>query len=1680
MNCFSFLLLTLPFADARFFRGKLKSSSHFAGETMSVPSAEGKTFHMSADTMDVTGTTAYITEDIALNLGLKMPTFINNLRKSFKNQVDTGMLYCGADMIDENGRNPLRDTNSFFFAGNHRYQDSLVANDGIVTHHAMKGGKTQVLIGADIEARQCGSNNCLDGSLVAVLAEFIRAQGYHVRHTDICTATSSTPLDYCKKKIDQTQITLYTYQCPAQDGVSDQWVYDKKCSTEIDCDAATDCAENEHLCVASKTFLENKGCQQSSNNNIAQKQWTVNNADALNVVRRVIRYGVNSEAVDMDIPDYQTITGGDCSNLRGIVLSINGNKMHEIFLSEQEEIARGYWENLIGDVRKIIETIIVKITDLNGLNEYFYPLENSQVYQCDSEFSAFEKGVDMGGVADPKCDLFGTDYASAQGLPMFTSLEQRTNCFCRSFSDSGSNTRSVDEYYLQTDISQTECDNLKDTLPSAYTYCNNFDQNGDVTTWKQSLAALEAREGDMPDALNEWYTVTNNNGKTGKEEVRTNFDDSITGSGTRCGRVSNAQTATTGVKFSNKGGNCIPLVGIEHIVYRLEHEFINARAAADRKGTGNTYGDMTCSKSDGENTYSFRQLAYQWQRYNATGNGKFPNEGDENVDNIGSAGRNSQFYDNAQSKYQQMCSVDYTQILGGGKNYIDGDVKVADTLQFLGRIAGEAAYMYGLAQTEKNTITESETVMFSHLLKELTSTERDGVSTSHIINGIGKAAARHFMAITGHRDISGFTGLCSKDMELDRNIGAKTYKGCTTAESISMTVNGEAKVGMFGLYGATNLEKIHIKSTTQEYSFESMSFNGVGAKTDDSLTKLLLKTDKYDPVENNMTIRHASIWRTRDGEVQCGIQCDTDYQDFDAVLVPSPDDSLCPTCKYVDPRPTTKQNCLDTDQWGAKHCMLQNRVFSPGSSGLNRTDSSRDTATIGGFFSKQITRTTKIDAVKVQGNCLLKVIELYLDSTCKKVTFGDLTRCDRLTHIYVHRNKKYNMEAGTINTASTCDIADPVDYTDALFPPSLRYIYDPDGDIGAVQQIPKVTVIHDTNSKRYAGYADTLGEDDELCVKINCTLTSCPTMKYTGQSSTEAKPSGEEHHYLVSGDSTITSLTRECQYAKEVILPDSIPYLENGFLADLDLDVNKIGKTSGGYFGGCKGKEYPNEHVLTCRGGARKASFNIFVGEKLERTSTHSPLAPMSNWVSDYTTAEIWRRCPTMTETRSDMKKFPHLKYLEDDIFGNGYRFRYMPVVYGESYQQGSFNVEFALPYLYLNKAYGPETASTSQFGCFCESKCITGDDHGEDFEILYECDNYDGTKNNTEACACGDTSCPADSTCDITKGVGACSKEWAEEETIQVSTEEQSAGDVQQNVTAEAGQGVTVDGEGDCNPTDPNCNNGDAIVVPNASELAAGGNSNTSNTSNTSNSAAGGNTAATNVCQLLTDLPSTKPNNCSTYTNETMCEEDELCTMSNNQVAATTTTTTVAPSGAPDNANSNNLPPAPSGNSNITTAASPTAPAPAASPTPAAAPTTPTTTTGGGTTAAATTTTAAPTQTMNTNGTNFTATTTTAAATTTTAAATTTTAAATTTTAAATTTTAAPPQTMNTNGTNITATTTTTTAAATTTTAAATTTTAAPPQTMNTNGTNFTATTTTAGENGPGGGPEGPPDDGV
>ena len=88
------VVCALAGTQARFFRGdKLRDSADFAGVAHIDHTHEGDVAHRSASEDTKSSSIAYITNDIATNLGLMLPTFIEDQRTLARTSGSTALVW---------------------------------------------------------------------------------------------------------------------------------------------------------------------------------------------------------------------------------------------------------------------------------------------------------------------------------------------------------------------------------------------------------------------------------------------------------------------------------------------------------------------------------------------------------------------------------------------------------------------------------------------------------------------------------------------------------------------------------------------------------------------------------------------------------------------------------------------------------------------------------------------------------------------------------------------------------------------------------------------------------------------------------------------------------------------------------------------------------------------------------------------------------------------------------------------------------------------------------------------------------------------------------------------------------------------------------------------------------------------------------------------------------------------------------------------------------------------------------------------------------------------------------------------------------------------------------------------------------------------------------------------------
>ena len=1399
MKSLLFGIASLAVAQARFFKGKgiLGASSDFQGNAHEQHEYKGTVYHHdSATPATEASTIEHITTDIAQMFAQKLPGLFAEMQENMETQADTGFLFCGAKAaINGQGVSDLGYDQGNQYWIKHDFSDSPVSLDGIFAGEA---GHFGVGISEAASLGQCGDNKCLPESLVAKLAGLIRAHGYHVKHSDICTAYGQRNYDirFCNNGPGYAFKKLYS--CPRS--VAPQYEQDERCSglDNMACWNSNTCENKGNGCRAKFESLEDQGCVENTGNsigwslppegfcrechsfsddfpdcpdnvqeccpgtnggkldqrvidgldltfgvlqrgyadirggegivpnvNICSGFFTTNGWGGLlfggaasNQVSRVIQYGI-ANGVATNIPDSVAITGSfsGCETLRGNVLAINGNKIELRFIAKQHRAAEDYWQSQIDDTKAIIKTVREKIHNLQGLGNYFYPLENSKRFQCNAEFSAFEPNIDAGGPEDPKCDLSGTDYAAYQGMPHYKSMAQRTSCFCRSFAGSG------DDFYLSTTLAdKAYCDaNMKDRLPSVYTFCLQHADLGETEEWKRALDELLFSPNDVPTNLDTWFPGAS-------DEIKKNFEDSLAGQGRTCGRVASADP--NNVKFSNKGGNCVPIEGVQDIIYRLEFEFFNADAAVDQKNEqGNTYGDSMCvANPGGDQILSFRQLAYVWQRRNPNVAGALFMEDDLNLDTLEGAWPKAQMYLDITNTidYENFCTVDYTQLLGGGKAYVEGTTMVADPLDFLVRVTGEASYNVERTQNARAIASAEEEVLWNRITQTLTETKKiTNLETStdirkhqktynNIVNSIGEKAAGHFMAILGHNgDETGFTPLCGKRVEMSEITSTNGISKCEEALELHVTNDGDVNVGSFAAFNAPNLRKTVLSSGTGKYDIKAMAFRGNSQyKALENLGiqhTILFKSEKYSPTGTGITVTMTA--NSIDvGKTRCGLLCDEGY--FDNAT------------EYYDERAHSETmigarapicDIDNLEELGNRYCELDRRIYqvaSPREYPDEVLNNKFDDMIKFGFYSRQITRDTKFDCALAtreifrrepptrenMGNRnpslnalyntsnsvtdpTITIAEFYLGTDCATLEIGDLSQCPYLEQIYIHTQTDYVVDGP--NTAAAASCANKVDFSNAKFGDKQRFVWTGDAAATAAARAADVPdksfIFFGAGSDITDANGVSVATDGEYCAKKN---------------GTTASTRGDEV-YLVAGDSVKTRFTKQCSFAEKLVLPDSIPRLGDSAILDLDIDDSIVGNLT-----------YQNGEWYT---GDRP--FTIFVGEKLldATTETGGRIPDIDNFalfIDDDRVATLRRRCPTLTFDRDEGTRrtmfIPRIPYANgaEELSTFPIPFEYStPGLIPMPYQQ----------YGYGNVLYGKDVMETSEVSTL-ESRSINLD----------------------------------------------------------------------------------------------------------------------------------------------------------------------------------------------------------------------------------------------------------------------------------------------------------------------------------------------------------------------------------
>ena len=737
------------------------------GTTFSAPTAAGDTPHSRAGGPEVSKTADVIQTEISNGLR-KDFQFIRDSMTAFADGdgfVREGLVFCGGPTVIAPP------------SGTDYHEDTGLLN--IVDGYGNE-------IGSSVDKDACGASDCDEGSFVSLLANRIRALGYHVTHSDICIARAEEALPSSivptarTCKLQNNNIERKSYECTKSDyeaGI-DFFQINQKCYEGKDADACADIKDNttemctfdsiEKLCQAKNDYVKDKcngdsAAGEKSGENIAA------DGSEKNAVRRVISYSIrNPGEVPLTDKTYVTgvaaATGGtnDCKSLRQYVAALNGMAQINAFRDRNIQEADDNWAETIKEARTFVASyaeILDNFYDKSLL--IFPPIEFEEFQDCPAG-DVRQSAKDDGTKAAPLCD--NTDYSAISTFNEMTANSQallRSQCFCRKGSlpqatkVADNDKYEADDFYLSmTDKGgRTNCTEFEN-LPSVYQFCEHG--NMESQRWRNALEALEPHES----SIKVFGTTAQQNERRAK--IYNNLLKTLPLVSSKykpnCGRLISSDADE--MMYSNKGGNCLPFPGMGELLYRLEFETSKAEIGSTRGAGGvggavaGTFGTRFCQVSDklANTLFSFRQIAYLWDhaRFADASDtsvmvptasaliADFPN--DVNTQTSTAGALTDQLFSHGDAK---MCNIDWTEELTGQHTRKDSAGSSYDNPYLLfDREIEEAIFNAGVAVQAKRQNAADNENLWSALEAELTS-----VDTVRLNADIAHEAAEHFMRI---------------------------------------------------------------------------------------------------------------------------------------------------------------------------------------------------------------------------------------------------------------------------------------------------------------------------------------------------------------------------------------------------------------------------------------------------------------------------------------------------------------------------------------------------------------------------------------------------------------------------------------------------------------------------------------------------------------------------------------------------------------------------------------------------------------------------------------------------------------------------------------------------------------------------------------------------------------------
>jgi hypothetical protein len=375
----------------------------------------------------------------------------------------------------------------------------------------------------------------------------------------------------------------------------------------------------------------------------------------------------------------------------------------------------------------------------------------------------------------------------------------RTHCFCRNgqLDNYEYDKAERDDLYLLTDLGEESerCGDTSNnvTMPvSAYAYCKQIDAMGDTPYWKNTLQSLRPPATESRTKIySHNSTVVLNRRRVVRQRLENTFTQELD---TSCGRIVNADHETKGnsskLMRSNKGGNCMPFGKLNEVLFRLEFETgvkdmgeyydeddlmmedvtlsdgYEMRFVKDSGETGvdtARFHNFFCrSASFTEKAYSFRQLAYRWDRAQVDAD-KVPV-----VDGIGAVkwyedhdgtllGMDKRYTSryivngeavaaspvNKPKAFAEFCHPDWITQIGGDIGRADSTgYRWSNPYPLLKLEIDEAIFNTKLAAASKTIVKIQQNDLWNFIEEQLTQ-NREG----NIVEQLGNRAGKHFMKI---------------------------------------------------------------------------------------------------------------------------------------------------------------------------------------------------------------------------------------------------------------------------------------------------------------------------------------------------------------------------------------------------------------------------------------------------------------------------------------------------------------------------------------------------------------------------------------------------------------------------------------------------------------------------------------------------------------------------------------------------------------------------------------------------------------------------------------------------------------------------------------------------------------------------------------------------------------------